>query len=97
MTFLPSSLRQPSALPGFGLALGFTLAALSLIVLLPLAALVLRAASIGPAEFFKIASDPRTLAALRLSFGTALIAALQNYSAVTNVLYTVIGGISTSL
>jgi len=78
MTFLPSSLRQPSALPGFGLALGFTLAALSLIVLLPLAALVLRAASIGPADFFKIASDPRTLAALRLSFGTALIAALIN-------------------
>ena len=50
MTFLPSSLRQPSALPGFGLALGFTLAALSLIVLIPLAALVLHAASIGPAE-----------------------------------------------
>ena len=78
MSFLPSSLRQPSALPGFGLALGFTLAALSLIVLIPLAALVLRAASIGPADFFKIASDPRTLAALRLSFGTALIAALIN-------------------
>ena len=78
MTFLPSSLRQPSALPGFGLALGFTLAALSLIVLIPLAALVLHAASIGPADFFKTASDPRTLAALRLSFGTALIAALIN-------------------
>ncbi len=47
------------------MALGFTLAALSLIVLIPLAALVLRAASIGPAEFFKIASDqgvyPKTL------------------------------------
>ena len=78
MTFLPTSLRQPSALPGFGLALGFTLAALSLVVLIPLAALVLRAASIGPAEFFKIATDPRTLAALRLSFGTALVAALIN-------------------
>ena len=78
MTFLPSSLRSPSALPGFGLALGFTLAALSLIVLIPLAALVLRAASIGPADFFAIARDPRVLAALRLSFGTALIAALIN-------------------
>ena len=78
MTFLPSSLRSPSALPGFGLALGFTLAALSLIVLIPLAALVLRAGSIGPAEFLKIAQDPRVLAALRLSFGTALIAALIN-------------------
>lgn len=78
MTFLPSSLRQPSALPGFGLALGFTLAALSIIVLIPLAALVLRAASIGPAEFIKIATDERTLAALRLSFGTALVAAMIN-------------------
>jgi sulfate transport system permease protein len=78
MTFLPSSLRQPSALPGFGLALGFTLAALGLIVLIPLAALVLRAASIGPAEFLKIATDERTIAALRLSFGTALLAALIN-------------------
>ena len=71
-------LPEPSVLPGFGLALGFAIAALSLIVLLPLAALVLRAASIGPVEFLRIATDPRTLAALRLSFGTALIAALLN-------------------
>ena len=74
----PYSLRQPSVIPGFGLALGLTLAALSLIVLLPLAALVLRAASIGPQAFFEIATDPRTLAALRLSFGTALLAASVN-------------------
>ena len=78
MSSWSASLRQPSALPGFGLALGFTLAALSLIVLIPLAALVLRAASIGPSAFFEIATDPRTLAALRLSFGTALMAALLN-------------------
>ena len=71
-------LREPSVLPGFGLALGFAVAALSLVVLLPLTALVLRAAAIGPAEFFSIATDPRTLAALRLSFGTALVAALIN-------------------
>jgi sulfate transport system permease protein len=74
----PYSLRQPSAIPGFGLALGITLAALSLIVLIPLAALVLRAASIGPQAFFEIVTDPRTLAALRLSFGTALLAAAVN-------------------
>ena len=74
----PYSLRQPSVIPGFGLALGLTLAALSLIVLLPLAALVLRAASIGPQAFFEIATDSRTLAALRLSFGTALLAAAVN-------------------
>ena len=71
-------LREPSVLPGFGLALGFVVASLSIIVLLPLAALVLRAASIGPAEFFRIATDSRTLAALKLSFGTALIAASIN-------------------
>ena len=73
-----SRLRTPSALPGFGLALGLTLAALGLIVLLPLAALVLHAASIGPSAFLEIATDPRTLAALRLSFGAALVAALIN-------------------
>ncbi|WP_373504414.1 sulfate ABC transporter permease subunit CysT [Aestuariivirga sp.] len=71
-------LREPSVLPGFGLALGFAVAALSLIVLLPLAALVLHAASIGPAEFIRIATDQRTLAALKLSFGTAFIAAAFN-------------------
>ncbi len=71
-------LREPSVLPGFGLALGFSVAALSLVVLLPLTALVLRALSIGPAEFLKIATDERTLAALRLSFGTAFIAAAIN-------------------
>ncbi|MFM8746226.1 MAG: sulfate ABC transporter permease subunit CysT [Aestuariivirga sp.] len=71
-------LRSPSVIPGFGLALGLTLSALSLIVLLPLAALVLRALSIGPQAFFEIATDPRTLAALRLSFGTALFAAAVN-------------------
>jgi sulfate transport system permease protein len=71
-------LREPSVIPGFGVAVGFTLTALSLVVLIPLAALVLRAASIGPAEFWAIATDSRTLAALRLSFGAALIAAIVN-------------------
>ena len=78
MALLLPRLREPSVIPGFGLALGFTVAALSLIVLIPLSALVLRAASIGPAGFWAIASDSRTLAALRLSFGAALIAAAIN-------------------
>ena len=78
MAHLLPRLREPSVIPGFGLALGFTVAALSLIVLIPLSALVLRAASIGPTGFWAIASDPRTLAALRLSFGAALIAAAIN-------------------
>lgn len=70
--------RKPSVIPGFGLTLGFTLLALSLVVLIPLAALVLRAASIGPSAFYDIATSERTLLALRLSFGAALIAALVN-------------------
>jgi sulfate transport system permease protein len=78
MALILPRLREPSVIPGFGLALGFTVAALSLIVLIPLSALVLRAASIGPLGFWAIASDPRTLAALRLSFGSALIAAAIN-------------------
>ena len=78
MALLLPRLREPSVIPGFGLALGSTVAALSLIVLIPLSALVLRAASIGPTGFWAIASDPRTLAALRLSFGAALIAAAIN-------------------
>lgn len=70
--------REPSVLPGFGLALGIVLTALSAIVLIPLAALVLRAADIGQAEFWALATSPRTLSALRLSFGAALLAAAVN-------------------
>jgi sulfate transport system permease protein len=70
--------RNKSVIPGFGMALGLTLTALSLIVLIPLAALVLRAASVGPVEFLRLATEERTLAALTLSFSTALIAALIN-------------------
>jgi sulfate/thiosulfate transport system permease protein len=72
------SFRQPSVIPGFGLSLGLTLTYLSLIVLIPLAAMFLRAASLTPAEFWAIATDPRTLAALKLSFGGSIIAALLN-------------------
>jgi sulfate transport system permease protein len=70
--------REPSILPGFGLALGITLTALSLIVLIPLAALFAKAAGAGPADIWAVATSPRTLAALRLSFLGALFAALVN-------------------
>lgn len=70
--------KQPSVIPGFGLAMGFTLAYLGLVVLVPLSALVLRSASIGPSEFLAHASDPRVLGALRLSFGASLAAACLN-------------------
>ncbi|WP_137389329.1 sulfate ABC transporter permease subunit CysT [Rhodoligotrophos defluvii] len=71
-------LVKPSVLPGFGVALGFTLTYLSLIVLLPLAALVLRTASMGWAQFWSLVTDERTLAALKVSFGTSLLAACVN-------------------
>jgi len=72
------ALKRPSAIPGFGLALGFTLTYLSLIVLIPLAALVLKSASLGFAGFWDVVSGARTLAALRLSFLTSLFAATVN-------------------
>ncbi|AXK81551.1 sulfate ABC transporter permease subunit CysT [Pseudolabrys taiwanensis] len=70
--------RRPSVIPGFGATFGFALTYLSLIVLIPLAALIVRSTSLGWSEFWHLALDPRTLAALRVSFTTALIAALVN-------------------
>jgi sulfate transport system permease protein len=70
--------REPSILPGLGLALGITVTALSLVVLIPLAALFVKAAGAGPADIWAVATSPRTLAALRLSFLGALFAALVN-------------------
>jgi sulfate transport system permease protein len=73
-----SVLKRPSVLPGFGPALGYTLFYLSLIVLLPLAGLVLRPVELGWSGFWHAVTAPRVLAALRLSFGAALIAASIN-------------------
>ena len=70
--------RNPSALPGFGLSLGFTVFYLSAIVLVPIAALIVRPWEIGFSGFWNVISDPRVLAALRLSFGGAAIAAVIN-------------------
>ncbi|HET6222260.1 MAG TPA: sulfate ABC transporter permease subunit CysT [Dongiaceae bacterium] len=70
--------KRPSVLPGFGPALGYTLFYLSLIVLLPLAGLVLRPVELGWSGFWHAVSAPRVLAALRLSFGAAFIAASIN-------------------
>jgi sulfate transport system permease protein len=77
-TFLGGGLKRPSVLPGFGITLGFAVAYLSIIVLLPLSALVLRPASLGISGFLDVLMDHRVLAALRLSFGAAFIAALVN-------------------
>jgi sulfate transport system permease protein len=70
--------RARSVLPGFGLALGFTITYLSLLVLIPLAGLFIRSASLGLDGWWHVITSPRVLAALRLSFGGALIAAAIN-------------------
>ncbi|RUW49302.1 MULTISPECIES: sulfate ABC transporter permease subunit CysT [unclassified Mesorhizobium] len=70
--------RQPSVIPGFGLTLGFSLAYLTLIILIPLSGLIWRSAALGWIDFWAIATDRRTLNALEISFGTAFIAAVVN-------------------
>ena len=70
--------REPSLLPGFGPAMGFTLLYLSLIVLIPLAALIARPWEHGWGGFVSTITDPRVVAALKLSFGVSLAAALVN-------------------
>ncbi len=65
-------------IPGFGLTLGYTVVYLSLIVLIPLAAMFVHAAQLTWDQFWNIISAPRVLAALKLSFSTALYAALIN-------------------
>jgi sulfate transport system permease protein len=72
------SLAKPSVLPGFGLTFGFTTLFLSAIVLLPLAALVLRAASMHWSDFLAMVLSARALGSYRLSFGASLLAASIN-------------------
>jgi sulfate transport system permease protein len=67
-----------NALPGFNLTLGFTLFYLSALVLLPFAALVIRATELSWHEFWRLATTERALAAYRLTFGASAIAALVN-------------------
>ena len=65
-------------LPGFELALGFTLLYLSLVVLIPLSAVFLKSFSLSWFQFWDTVSAPRVLASFRLSFGAAFGAALVN-------------------
>jgi sulfate transport system permease protein len=65
-------------LPGVGLSLGFTLTYLSLIVLIPLSAVFLKAATMAPQEFWNAVTSPRVVASYKLTFGAALLAAAIN-------------------
>jgi sulfate transport system permease protein len=70
--------RHHSVLPGFNLALGYTLIYLSLIVLLPVAAVFIRTTQLSFAEFWDVVTAPRVLASYKLSFGASLLAAAIN-------------------
>jgi sulfate transport system permease protein len=67
-----------SALPGFGLTIGFTLFYLSALVLIPFAGLIIRACEISWGDFWRLATTERALAAYELTFGASLAAAVAN-------------------
>lgn len=70
--------KKRRALPGFGLSLGYALFYLSLLVLIPLAGCIVKASSLSWADFWRVVTDPMAVAAYKLSFATAFVAALIN-------------------
>jgi sulfate/thiosulfate transport system permease protein len=76
--FTRTLLKRHSVLPGFDLALGFTLLYLSFIVLIPLSAAFLKTATMSWPAFVDAVSSPRVLASYRLTFGASFVAALIN-------------------
>jgi sulfate/thiosulfate transport system permease protein len=76
--YLIKSIKARRTIPGFKLSLGYTIFYLSLIVLIPLSMLILRTTSLTFAEFWETVTAPRTLAAYRLTFGAAFVAAFIN-------------------
>jgi len=75
---MSASWKKPSVLPGFGLTLGYSILYLSLVVLLPLAALVARTTSLSFAEFWATVASPRVVASYKLTLGASLVGALVN-------------------
>jgi sulfate/thiosulfate transport system permease protein len=75
---MPILLKERSILPGFSLSLGYTVLYLSLIVLLPLSALVWKTAELSWHDFVVVVTSKRVLASYYLSFGAAAIAGLVN-------------------
>src|SRR5947199_1383637 len=67
-----------SALPGFGLTMGFTLLYLSALVIIPVGGLIVRACGLSWSDFLRLATTDRAMAAYRLTFGASLVAALAN-------------------
>lgn len=71
-------LYKQSVIPGFSITLGFTLAYLGLIVLIPLSAVIWKTMDLSFPQFWATVSEPRVVASLKLSFGAALLAASVN-------------------
>jgi sulfate transport system permease protein len=70
--------KRFNALPGFGLALGFTVFYLTALVLIPFAGLIIRTCELSWLDFWRLATTERALAAYRLTFGASLAAAVAN-------------------
>jgi len=75
---MSKNFAKRQVLPGFGITMGYTVTYLSLIVLVPLAALFLKSAGLGVADFWKAVSNPRVIASYKLTFGASLVAATIN-------------------
>ncbi|NIK70166.1 sulfate ABC transporter permease subunit CysT [Paenibacillus sp. BK720] len=73
-----SKRKSKNVLPGFGLSMGFTIAYLSLIVLIPLAGVFVKTTGLSWNEFWAIITNPRVIASYRISFTTSFFAALTN-------------------
>lgn len=71
-------IRAKRVLPGFTLSLGTTLLYLTFIVLIPVLALILKGAEIGPVRFWQIVSSPRAVAAFQITLTAAVIATVFN-------------------
>jgi sulfate transport system permease protein len=71
--------RRQSIIPGFGLTLGFTIAYLSLIVLIPISATFVEASKIGWHQFWHVVTTPRAVASYGLSFGASFVGAFVNF------------------
>src|SRR6476646_7704815 len=75
---MKTQLKQKSILPGFGLAMGFTILDLSLLVLIPLSATFLKSSALSWQQFWHIAASRRAVASYQLSYGASAIAAAIN-------------------
>lgn len=70
--------NSPGVLPGFGISMGYAVLYLSVLVLIPLAALPIKSAGLGWQGFWDAVTAPRVLASYKLTFGASFIAALVN-------------------